>query len=598
MKVVNMKFLNYPSVKMLGMLAGFFLVFGMLGGSAFADAEPYFNIDEVTTNEPVPETQDMELYTTITNIGDIEDTQTIDLYHEGTHVSQYSDLYLDVDQTETITLVWEAEHITPQVYDMTVKTDQDEYNITVEVVEADKPQISTLPAENITEEDADLMVDVETMGDYSELTSDFVNKQNMMRVGEEDIHTDPQEYEGGMSPFIGRKEDYIYYVITDTNHYEGSDLIRYDIETGQHEVLHEMFRPQHGFVEEDGVLWMGGFGFDHPDGIGHIMGYDTETEEEIFYEVFDEWIPVVLVEDGILYYYESDVNTTAYDLEGEQMLWTTDEYRLRFGEIYDGMLLGTQSETDEDDNLIDLNLTLRNASTGEEIWTESYHPDPLSHAPMNTKMHDGYGYVTTETDVVKFDLDTGSYEWHKGINQSEVWRSEIAVEDGYLTLQPLEDSWVYALDITDPENQFRYSPENEPDRYFTYENELYFLNEETGEIVVIDSSNWEKQTKTVTESGIYSVEVTGLESNTEHEYYVSGTTEDDTNVFGGYETYLTTEYEYYEIDYEYYTGEEECVEKPVLDGVSALLFDQIPTFYLLGLIFAGISFALKSVDRL
>ena len=101
--------------------------------------EAYFSveIDEVASDEEVVEGEELDVIADITNEGEEEATQTIELYDadETEPILDDQDVTLDGGASETVTLTWQTGLGDPGNYDLNVSSEDDEDQINVDVLE-------------------------------------------------------------------------------------------------------------------------------------------------------------------------------------------------------------------------------------------------------------------------------------------------------------------------------------------------------------------------------------------------------------------------------------------------------------------------------
>ena len=114
--------------------------------------EPFFEVEIVDYDDPVIEGQTLEVYYTVTNTGEIEDTQDIEFTVEdedGDIVRSVTDNEVTLGPGETYdeTFTWTTDGEDAGEYDATVASEDDDDSITVTVIE---PPAQLYPVEELT----------------------------------------------------------------------------------------------------------------------------------------------------------------------------------------------------------------------------------------------------------------------------------------------------------------------------------------------------------------------------------------------------------------------------------------------------------------
>ncbi len=103
-------------------------------GDLIVEEKPYFVVDTVGCNSPLPEGEILEIDVQVGNTGEVAGTQTIELVKNG-EILDEKELYLEVTEVELIVLEWETEENDAGEYKLEVRSEDTEAFWEVEILE-------------------------------------------------------------------------------------------------------------------------------------------------------------------------------------------------------------------------------------------------------------------------------------------------------------------------------------------------------------------------------------------------------------------------------------------------------------------------------
>lgn len=244
-------------------------------------------------------------------------------------------------------------------------------------------------------------------------------------------------------------------------------------------------------------------------------------------------------------------------------------------------------------------LTLTNVYGNSEVGNQ----DTVVNVEPNTGNVVDNGYKNANVSEMTYPYASDVYEgWDMSEDFNSIWLTgdHKVVEDvegntGYPTLSRTTSDAYFNISIINTTTPVKQGEEIQVDYKVTNNGDVSGTSDI---ILTIDGSQKDIQYNLIVGAGetqqfYMTWNTTGIDAGT-YTATVSATdvgTDSDSTTLE-----VNPTYENYEIDYDYYTGDELCVEDPTLTGIQATLYNQIPTFYLLGLVFVAVSYGYKKID--
>lgn len=388
------------------------------------------------------------------------------------------------------------------------------------------PELSEVPTINVDDVSASIRGDI-SLGDYDSLDLSVAYKKGEMRKAKyEDLYYNSSwDDDMGLSGLSVEYNGDIYYSGTPDG--EGDDLVKYDKDTGESEVIAQLpARPQHSGIVEDGVLWFGG---QKPDGSGAVYGYDLENEDEVF-RLDDNygWVSSIHKDGEMIYYSPQNFNqgpkTKAYNMTSETEEWT-ENVAYTFGGHTENYLYGTNFTSD--------NTVRISKSTGDV--TRSLDTPALDLATVDSEGY-LYGIGSSNEKTWKADMENEELLWERNIGKG--LRDNFIVQNGRLYVNDRSTNETYVLDTETGETLDTFESDlGGSTLYFEGSDGLNFVNNDNGNVQTIDILGYQREEVEVTEDGEATLEISNLDDETSYEFFTSGYT--NPSVFGSWGSFTT-----------------------------------------------------------